>query len=160
MENVVSDPNEILRSAQRILLVDWTNRSVPRALVEAGFTVFRASPGRYSVVEIVSEPPEGLDATDVFPPLDGESGYLVFQKLNEAPPDVDIVNLYRPPEEHARIVANHVLPLGATVLWLQPPVDPITARQLAGRHGLDLVEGVDIAVQAAQLGERRPIRDR
>src|SRR5258708_32949161 len=56
----LSDQNRILRSAQRILLVDWANRGVPRALVEAGFTVFCASPGRYSVVEVAPEPPAAV----------------------------------------------------------------------------------------------------
>ena len=27
--------------------------------------------GRYSVVEVVPEPPEGIDSSDVFPPLNG-----------------------------------------------------------------------------------------
>src|SRR5262245_10707701 len=113
--NITSEPNEILRSAQRILLVDWSNRGVPRALVEAGFTVFCASPGRYSVVEVVPEPPEGVDSSDVFPLQKGENGYLVFQRLNDGPSRVDIVNVYRPEKEHAGIVANQVVPLGAKV---------------------------------------------
>jgi predicted CoA-binding protein len=151
----MSDPNEILRSAQRILLVDWPNRGVPRTLVEAGFTVFCASPGRYSVVEVVPEPPEGVDPSDVFPPQEGEHGYLVFHRLNDRPSSVDIVNVYRPEKEHAGIVANQVVPLGVKVLWLQPPVESGAARQLALDHGLDLVEGVDIAAAAFQLGDQR-----
>src|SRR5215813_7340233 len=112
-KNIMNDPGEILRSAQRILLVDWPNRGVPRALVEAGFTVFCASPGRYSVVEIVTEPPAGVAAGDLFPPPEGESGYLVFRRLNDRPAGVDIVHVYRPENEHAGIVANQVVPLGA-----------------------------------------------
>src|SRR5262245_59847921 len=94
-------PNEILRSAQRILLVDWPSPGLPRTLVEAGFTVFGASPGRYSVGELVPAPPEGTDSSQVFPPQEGESGYLVFKKLNEPPSHIDIVHLYRPEPEHA-----------------------------------------------------------
>jgi|SRR5215831_1376885 len=156
----MSDPNEILKSAQRILLVDWANRGVPRALVEAGFTVFCASPGRYSVVEVVAEPPADLDATDVFPPQEGERGYLPFQKLTDPPLNIDIVNVYRPLEEHADIIANFAVPLCAKVLWLQPTVDGTAARQLAVDQGLALVEDVDIAVLAAQLGKQKAIRDR
>jgi predicted CoA-binding protein len=151
----MSDPNEILRSAQRILLVDWPNRGVPRTLVEAGFTVFCASPGRYSVVEVVPEPPEGVEVSDVFPPQEGENGYLVFGRLNDPPSSVDIVNVYRPEKEHAGIVANQVVPLGAKVLWLQPPVESGAAGQLALDHGLDLVEGIDIAAAEFQLGDQR-----
>jgi predicted CoA-binding protein len=149
------DPNEILRSAQRILLVDWPNRGVPRTLVEAGFTVFCASPGRYSVVQVVPEPPEGVEANDVFPPVEGENGYLVFERLNERPSSVDIVNVYRPEQEHAGIVANQVVPLGAKILWLQPSVESGAARQLALDHGLDLVEGIDIAAAAFQLANQK-----
>lgn len=155
----MSDPNQILRSARRILLVDWANRGVPRALVEAGFTVFCASPGRYSVVEVASEPPEGIDSADVFPPLEGEDGYLVFRRLDNRPSAVDIVNVYRPEKEHAGIVANQVLPLGAKVLWLQPSVGAGAARQLAFDHGFDLVEGIDIAVKASQLRNQKRSAD-
>src|SRR4030095_243659 len=106
----------------------------------------------YSVVEVVPEPPAGVDSSDLFPPQDGENGYLVFQRLNDPPSSVDIVNVYRPEKEHAGIVANQVVPLGAKVLWLQPSVGSGAARQLALDHGLDLVEGIDIAVEALQLG--------
>ncbi len=148
----MSDPNQILRSARRILLVDWANLGVPRALVEAGFTVFCASPGRYSVVEVVPEPPEGIDSADVFPPQEGEDGYLVFRRLDDRPSCVDIVNVYRPEKDHAGIVASQVFPPGAKVLWRQPSVGSGTARQLAVEHGLDLVEGIDIGVEACQRG--------
>jgi predicted CoA-binding protein len=150
----MSDAIEILKSAQRILLVDWPNRRVPRTLVEAGFTVFCASPGRYSVVEVVLEPPEGVASIEVFPPENGEHGHLIFRRLDHGPSSVDIVNVYRPEKEHGEIVANQVVPLGAKVLWLQPSVGSGAARQLAFDYGLDLVEGIDIAVAAAGLGKQ------
>ena len=141
----MSDPIQILRSAKSILLVDWANPGVPRTLVEAGFTVFCASPGRYSVVELVSEPPEGIGLNDVVPPRQNENGYLIFRQLEDRPSHVDIVNVYRPENEHEGIVARHVVPLGAKTLWLQPSVGSGTARQLAREYELDLVEGIDIA---------------
>src|SRR5215813_11740457 len=144
----MSQPNQILRSAHRILLVDWPNPGLPRALVEAGFTVFGASPGRYSVVELLPTRPEDVDPNQVFAPQEGESGYLVFRKLDEPPSHVDIVHVYRPEPEHAGIVANQVVPLGAKVLWLHPSVGSRTARQLACEQGFDLVVGTDIAVEA------------
>jgi len=119
--------SEILRTAKSILLVDWASPEVPRSLVQAGFTVFCASPGRYSVVEL------------------NETGSLVFRRLNESPSHVDIVNVFRPENEHEGIVAQHVIPLGAKVMWLQPSVGSATARRLSLEHGFDLVEGVDIA---------------
>ena len=120
------DPTQILRSAKSILLVDWSSPDVPRALVEAGFEVFTASPGRYSVVEL-------------------DQDHLNFRRLTDRPAHVDIVNVYRPEDEHEAIVANHLIPLGAKVLWLQPSITRVTARQLALQHGFQLVEDVDIA---------------
>jgi hypothetical protein len=148
-------PNEILRSAHRILLVDWPNPELPRTLVEARFTVFSVSPGRYSAVELVSAPPDEVEAGQIFSPQEGQSGYLVFRKLNEPPSQVDIVHVYRPEQEHAGIVATQVVPLGAKVLWLHPSVGSATTRQLARDHGLDLVEGIDIAAEAFQLTNQK-----
>ena len=141
----MSDPNQIPRSAKSILLVDWASATIPRTLVEAGFTVFCASPGRYSIVELVSEAPPGTDSNDIVPSRQNEKGYLVFRRLNDSPSHVDIVNVYRAENEHEAIVANHLIPLGAKVLWLQPAVGSGTARRLSVEHGFDLVEGIDIA---------------
>lgn len=120
------DPIQTLRRAKSILLVDWSSPAVPRALIEAGFTVFTASPGRYSVVQ--------LNQDD-----------LIFRRLTDRPAHVDIVNVYRPENEHEAIVANHLIPLGAKILWLQPSIPSGMARQLALQHGFELVEGIDIA---------------
>ena len=97
----MSDPKQILSSAKSVLLVDWSSTTIPRTLVEAGFTVFTASPGRYSIVELVSDPPDGRD--------------LVFRRLTDRPSHVDIVNVYRPENEHEGIDANHEVPHGAKV---------------------------------------------
>jgi hypothetical protein len=78
----MSNPKQVLRSAKSILLVDWASPAVPRSLVQAGLTVFCASPGRYSVVELVSEPPDGIDSNDIVPPGENEKGYLVFRRLS------------------------------------------------------------------------------
>ena len=120
------DPTQTLRSAKSILLVDWSSPAVPRALLEAGFTVFTASPGRYSAVEL-------------------DQDTLIFHQLTDRPAHVDIVNVYRPENEHEAIVTNHLIPLGAKILWLQPSITSGTARQLALKQGFELVEDVDIA---------------
>jgi len=108
----------------QILLVDWASTTIPRTLVEAGFKVFCASPGGYSLVELVSEEAAGINSTDVFPPKQNEN---------------------RPENEHEGIIANHVVPLGAKVVWLQPSIASGTARRLGLEYGFDLVDGVDIA---------------
>jgi predicted CoA-binding protein len=147
----MSDPNQILRSAKSILLVDWASPAVPRTLLEAGFAVFCLSPGRYSVAELLPVPPEGVDSNDIVPPQPGEKGYLVFRRLNDRPSQIDIVNVYRPEQEHDGIVSSQMVPLGAKVMWLQPSVASATAKQLAAEYGFELVDAVDIAAAGRQL---------
>jgi predicted CoA-binding protein len=65
------------------------------------------------------------------------------------------VNVYRGEEEHAGIIAMHVAPLGAKVLWLQPPITSATARRITAERGLAFVEGVDIAEMTRNLGIRK-----
>jgi hypothetical protein len=152
----MTDPRQLLQAARTILLVDWPNPGVPRALLAAGFKVFGYSPGRYSAAELIPDRPRDVDPGGVFAPRkDDETGDLVFRPLDGRPEAVDIVNVYRPAEEHAGVVADHVLPLGAKVLWLQPPVSPTEARDLAREHELILVEGYDIAEVARSLSHGR-----
>jgi predicted CoA-binding protein len=123
----------ILKGAKTILLVDWPNPDVPKSLLNAGFTVFGYSPDKYSAIE------------------QGDNGELVFTKLDVNPVSVDIVNVYRPEEEHPAIINNRVLPLKAKVLWLQPPVMSAKTAALASKHGLILVEGRAIAEVARTI---------
>jgi hypothetical protein len=141
----MSDPKQVLNAAQTILLIDWPNPGVPRALLDAGFTVFSFCPDRYSAAEVVVDRPDDVVAASIFPPAgEEEKGYLVFRALKHRPPRVDVVNTYRPAEELPGIVTSQVLPLGAKALWLQPPVTSVAARQLAMEYGISFVEGSDI----------------
>jgi hypothetical protein len=146
----MTDPRQLLQSSATILLVDWTNTGVPRALLRAGLTVFGYSPGRFSLAQVLAHRPDNVEANRVFPPeRTGEEGYLVFRPLDARPLHVDLVNTHRPSIELPAIVDNLVLPLGARALWLQPPTTSAEARQLAANHGFVFVEGTDIA-EAAQ----------
>ena len=146
------DPRTILEAAQTILLVDWPNAGVPRALLEAGFTVLGYCPDRFSAAEVVAERPDDVDAGSIFP-LRGEddAGYLVFRTLADRPSHVDLVNTYRPAAELPGIVAKLAVPLGARALWLQPPGTSAEARRLANEQGLAFEEGVDIAEVARAI---------
>ncbi len=125
--NLEINTKHILENTKAILLVDWPSPEVPRSLLKAGFIVFGYSPDRYSAIE--------LD--------DNEN--LVFRKLDDQPDSVDIVNVFRPEEEHAGIINSRVLPLKAKVLWLHPPVKSASTAALAAEYGLVFVEGIDIA---------------
>ncbi len=70
-----------------------------------------------------------------------KAGLIVF---GFSPDPIDIVYIYRPEEEHASLITNHVLPLHAKVIWLQPPVTSIKTRDLAKEYGITFIEGVDI----------------
>ncbi len=143
------DPLQILRSVKKILLVDWPDPGVPRALLNAGLTVFGFSPGGYSLAKLVSEAP--TDQNNFAPRNADETGYLIFEKLDSTPDDVDIVNVYRPEEEHAGIIEKHVLPLHAKALWLHPPVTSASTATVAAKKNLIFIEGVNIAEIATEL---------
>lgn len=150
-------PTQLLEQAKATLLVDWPNAGVPRALLSAGFTVYGFSPHKYSIAEIVPQQPEDAEGQSIFPPgHTAETGYLVFRAMATRPPRVDLVCTYRPSEELPGIVANHVLPLAARALWVQPPPAACEiARRLATEHGLVCVEGVDIAEAARSIAAQR-----
>jgi hypothetical protein len=150
-----TDALDVLRTVRSVLLVDWPNAGVPRALLEAGLIVYGTSPGRYSSAELLDAPPEKGNAASVFPPEgEGETSFLVFRRLDAAPPSVDVVAVYRPSAEIPGIIAVQVLPLGARVLWLQPPITSSEARRTAADRGILFIEGVDLATTARQLSGR------
>jgi uncharacterized glyoxalase superfamily protein PhnB len=152
--NTTADPESILRSAQSVLLVDWPSTKVPRALLEAGLTVFGYSPRHYSKAELIPDPSMAGDAKSVFPlENENEKGYLAFRRLASPPARVNIVSVYRPAGELPGIIETQALPLGATTIWLQRPLESDEERRLVQKYGLLLVESCDIA-QAAHVLRR------
>jgi len=150
--NIKPNPLQILKSAKSILLIDWPHPEVPRALLNAGFAVFGYSPNGYSMAQLVTELPPGFDEKKSFPSRNKEEkGYLIFQKLDHMPDAVDIVNVYRPEEELPGIITNRVLPAGAKVLWLHPPVTSVRGKEIASEKGIVCIEGVDIAEIALKI---------
>ncbi|MEP6611177.1 MAG: CoA-binding protein [Mucilaginibacter sp.] len=127
---------KILKNAKTILLVDWPDESVPMALLKAGFMVIGYSPDRYTLISYKTSYAEDK---------------VVFSDLEGAPGEVEIVNIFRPEEEHAGIFDRHVLPLKAKVVWLQPPITSSKTAKLAKKHDLIFVKGYDIATAAAEL---------
>jgi len=127
---------KILKNAKTILLVDWPDKSVPMALLKAGFMVIGYSPDKYTLISYKTSYAEDK---------------LVFSDLDGAPGEVEIVNIFRPEEEHAKIFERHVLPLKAKAVWLQPPVTSLKTAKLAKKYDLVFVKGHDIAAVAAEL---------
>ena len=144
--NVIESYKRILGGSRSILLIDWPDQRVPRSLLKAGLIVFGFSPNYYSIAKFESEGVQNKEGNAVFPPHnESESLNLVFTKIENPPDHIDIVNIYRPEEEHASIITNHVLPLNAKVIWLQPPITSVKTRNLAKEYGITFIEAVDIA---------------
>jgi len=142
------DTLETLRRAKTILLVDWPDQSVPRKLINAGFTVFGFSPNGYASAKLVADPK--ADERH-FPPRKAEHGYLVFERLDDSPLEVDIVNVFRPEEELEKIIQQQVIPLKAKTLWLHPPLTSPQAGLTASEHGIAFIEGADISACADKI---------
>ena len=149
----MNDPVRLLESAEAVLLVDWPNPGVPRALVESGRAVFGYSPTGYSKAEIVDAPSPEANPASVFPPENStQRGFLIFRKLPGRPPHVDIVAIYRPENELPGILADHVLPLKAKAVWLLRPTTSAQERAMVELHGILFIENCDIvaAVRASK----------
>jgi len=155
MDNTTyAEARQILESAKTILLVDWPNPDVPRALLQADFTVFSYSPNHYSQAKLAAEPPQEITPQNIFPPRNNnDKGYLIFQKIEDRPDLVDIVSIFRPDEELAGIISKHVLPMKGKAMWIQPPVSSTLAPDLAKSHGLTLIQDYDIAEIAREIGK-------
>jgi predicted CoA-binding protein len=65
-------------------------------------------------------------------------GEQVYRSLGDIGLPVDVVDVFRPPEE-AEQVARHAVALGARVLWFQPGTGSEAAIRLAAEAGLVVV---------------------
>jgi hypothetical protein len=141
----------ILTSADSVLLVDWPSTALPRGLLGSGLRVFGYSPSGYSSAHLFEEKPGDPDLRCFAPERPGEKGFLVFKRMAGPPEGVDVVCVYRPSEELPQIIKSQVAPLGAKMLWLQPPVTSAQAPELAAELGVECVAGVDLRERALQL---------
>ncbi|HET9824587.1 MAG TPA: CoA-binding protein [Chitinophagaceae bacterium] len=155
VENIAEDPRQVLTQSKIILLIDWPNPEVPGTLLHAGFKVFCHSPNGYTKPYIVAEYPHRVNQKNRVPLKNEQEGYLVFKPLDKAPAHVDIVNIFRPEQEHRKIISDHVIPLGAKCIWLQPPVTSANTPDVAYENSLTFIEGHDIAELARQLNDRK-----
>ena len=65
-------------------------------------------------------------------------GEHVFRSLDEITEPVDVVDVFRPPEE-APGIARQAVAIGARVLWLQAGIESEAAREIAEAAGLTVV---------------------
>ncbi|HLJ56378.1 MAG TPA: CoA-binding protein [Chthonomonadaceae bacterium] len=154
----MNDPVTILDAATTILLVDWPNSGVPKALVESGFTVYGYSPGGYSMVELAEAPSDGEGAPVAGAATIDRGATVQFRLVDAGPTAIDLVCVYRPLSELESIVEQHAVPLGATAIWLQSQEATEAAREIAAEHGLTLIESLDIADAARTMRKGPPAR--
>ncbi|MEA2646726.1 MAG: uncharacterized protein QOE92_1809 [Chloroflexota bacterium] len=124
-------PREILQESTTVAVVGASRDrmkaagSVPLALQRRGFRILPVNP----------------HATELF----GERAY---RSLSEIEEHVDLVDVFRPSSE-AAAVAREAVAIGAGAIWLQQGIVSVEARRLAEDAGIDYVEDLCIAVEAA-----------
>lgn len=129
-----------------MLIVDWPSQDVPRELLAAGFDVFSANlaagtASRYSIGERPAR--QHADGVEVLPPQRDGDPPLIISRLAAMPEHVDVVALYRPAEEHARI-AQRAVDLGARMVWVQLGTLADDARRIAATAFIAVIEDTSI----------------
>jgi predicted CoA-binding protein len=88
-------------------------------------------------------------------PVNGHGGEALgqpaYRSLLDVDIPVDVVDVFRPPEEAPRI-AEEAAVIGAKVLWLQRGIVSDEARRITEDHGLVFVENICMAATHALLG--------
>ena len=150
----MTEAEQILETADSVLLVDWPTRDVPETLARAGFTV---------VVKGGPEPDQYL-AQEV------DDGEIVARHVGRPPEHVDLVYSYRPIDELSGIVAL-ARTMGAIAVWRQsglassgvedprgcwlPEYESREARRIVESAGLAYFEEPYIADAVRQLGTHK-----
>jgi uncharacterized protein len=78
-------------------------------------------------------------------------GERAFRSLGEIDTPVDVVDVFRPPEE-AESVARQTVAIGAPVLWFQPGTDAGAAVRLAEAAGIVVVTDLCMGTTHGALG--------
>lgn len=89
-------------------------------------------------------------------PLAGEElfGERVYRSLSEIPHPVDMVNIFRRPDDAVEVVRDAVA-IGAPSIWLQLGIISAQARELAETAGIDYVEDRCLSIERAIAGLSR-----
>jgi predicted CoA-binding protein len=117
-----ADPEAIVKEAETIAVVGASNdpekysNEVASYLKEQGYRVIPVNPTEEEVL--------------------GEHAY---DTVDEIPEEVDVVDVFLPPEKTPEI-AEDAVRAGAKVLWLQEAIENAEARRIAEEGGLAYVE--------------------
>ncbi len=125
---------QILRETKTIAVVGLSSDpmrpsfGVARALQSYGYRIIPVNPKEAEVL--------------------GEKAYA---SLDEIPVPVDLVNVFRRPEQ-TPAVARDAVGIGAKALWLQSGIENDEAESIAVAAGLDYVSDLCIMVEHRKLG--------
>ena len=130
------------------MLKDILQNSETIAVVRASDKPDRAS---YRVMNFLIA--KGYDIYPVNPHLAGQSiqGRKVYASLKDIPQSIDIVDIFRRPEETPTIV-DEALSISAKTIWMQLGVTNEAAAQTALKEGLNVVMDRCPAIEMPRLG--------
>ena len=94
---------------------------------------------------------QGYQIVPVNPRESEMFGQRVFSSLRSVDVPVDVVEVFRPPDE-AETVAQDAIAIGAKVLWFQPGTHTPAAIEAASRAGLTVVSERCMGVTHRELG--------
>ncbi len=132
---------DILTRARTVAMVgasskrDRPSNGVMRILMAAGFRVIPISPNETSIL-----------------------GRQAYASLDQVPEPVDIVDVFRHPDETPAI-AEQAAKIGAKVLWLQLGISSEEAARIAREKGLTAVMDLCIGKTVQRLGIKVPRLD-
>jgi predicted CoA-binding protein len=92
----------------------------------------------------------GFRIIPVNPHADQLFGERVYQRLEDIPEPVDLVDVFRPSQETPEVVRSAVR-IGAKAVWLQLGIASDEARRVAEEAGIDYVENRCLAVERRRL---------
>lgn len=131
--NSLVEVEQLLRKARTIAIVGLSPKEnrpsnmVGRYLLQAGYTIFPVNPGQ----------------TEIF-------GQPCYPHLSAIPARIDIVDIFRRPEDVFPIVEEAVK-IGAGAIWMQLGIVNNEAAGLASRHGLAVIMDRCIKIDHSNL---------
>jgi uncharacterized protein len=121
-----------------------------RTIAMVGLSADPMRPSHFAAIYLQSE--GGYDVIPVNPRYAGQTilGQPVYASLRDIPRPVDIVDVFRRPEE-APALADEAIAIGAKVLWLQLGVINDEAGRRARAAGLDFVQDRCVKIEHARF---------
>lgn len=101
-----------------------------------GMSPTEAKPSNYVPKYLIEK---GYKVIPVNPVYDSILGLKSYPKVSEIPHAVDIVDIFRKPEEIVSIAKDVVQKKGIKVLWMQLGIYNSEAREIAERNGIEVV---------------------